>query len=151
MSKAGAHHPDGCAGDRGGLAPAPSPRSGVRQPRRVIDEIRDHLAGAHMVFVTAGMGRWGPAPARRRWVARCAKELGILTVGVVTKPFHFEGVRRMRMAEAGHPGAAQGRRHAAHHPEPEPVPRGEREDDLCGRLCDGRPGALFRRRLASPI
>src|ERR1700739_3989260 len=66
----------------------------------VIDEIRDHLSGAHMVFVTAGMGGGtgtGAAPV----VARCAKELGILTVGVVTKPFHFEGVRRMRMAAAG--------------------------------------------------
>jgi len=53
-----------------------------------------------MVFVTAGMGGGtgtGAAPV----VARCAKELGILTVGVVTKPFHFEGVRRMRMAETG--------------------------------------------------
>src|SRR5581483_10900601 len=65
-----------------------------------IDEIRDHLTGAHMVFVTAGMGGGtgtGAAPV----VARAAKELGILTVGVVTKPFHFEGVRRMRVAEAG--------------------------------------------------
>src|SRR5881409_3255162 len=53
-----------------------------------------------MVFVTAGMGGGtgtGAAPV----VARCAKEIGILTVGVVTKPFHFEGARRMRMAEAG--------------------------------------------------
>jgi cell division protein FtsZ len=66
----------------------------------VIDEIRDHLQGAHMVFVTAGMGGGtgtGAAPV----VARCAKEAGILTVGVVTKPFHFEGVRRMRVAENG--------------------------------------------------
>ncbi|HZN27868.1 MAG TPA: cell division protein FtsZ, partial [Xanthobacteraceae bacterium] len=66
----------------------------------VIDEIRDHLQGAHMVFVTAGMGGGtgtGGAPV----VARLAKEAGILTVGVVTKPFHFEGVRRMRVAENG--------------------------------------------------
>jgi cell division protein FtsZ len=66
----------------------------------VIDEIRDHLTGAHMVFVTAGMGGGtgtGAAPV----VARVAKELGILTIGVVTKPFHFEGQRRMRFAEAG--------------------------------------------------
>src|ERR1700680_3892717 len=57
-------------------------------------------AGANMVFWTAGMGGGtgtGAAPV----VARCAKELGILTVGVVTKPFHFEGVRRMKVAEAG--------------------------------------------------
>ncbi len=99
-----------------------------------------------MVFVTAGMGGGtgtGAAPV----VARCAKEAGILTVGVVTKPFHFEGVRRMRVAEAGIAGTAQGRRHAAHHPEPEPVPGGEREDHLRRRLRDGRPGALFGRRL----
>src|SRR5207237_3896712 len=53
-----------------------------------------------MVFVTAGMGGGtgtGGAPV----VAHCAKEMGILTIGVVTKPFHFEGVRRMRVAEAG--------------------------------------------------
>jgi cell division protein FtsZ len=62
--------------------------------------VRDHLTGAHMVFVTAGMGGGtgaGASPA----VACAARELGILTVGVVTKPFHFEGQRRMRLAEAG--------------------------------------------------
>jgi cell division protein FtsZ len=66
----------------------------------VIDEIRDHLSGAHMVFVTAGMGGGtgtGAAPV----IAKAAREAGILTVGVVTKPFHFEGVRRMRVAEGG--------------------------------------------------
>ncbi len=66
----------------------------------MIDEIRDHLAGAHMVFVTAGMGGGtgtGSAPV----VARAARDMGILTVGVVTKPFQFEGARRMRLAESG--------------------------------------------------
>jgi cell division protein FtsZ len=66
----------------------------------VIDEIRDQLSGSHMVFITAGMGGGtgtGAAPV----VARAAREMGILTVGVVTKPFQFEGVRRMRLAEAG--------------------------------------------------
>ena len=60
----------------------------------------DHLNGAHMVFVTAGMGGGtgtGAAPV----IAKTARELGILTIGVVTKPFHFEGQRRMRIAEAG--------------------------------------------------
>jgi cell division protein FtsZ len=83
-----------------GLGAGSQPEVGRAAAEEVIDEIRDHLAGAHMVFVTAGMGGGtgtGAAPV----VARCAKELGILTVGVVTKPFHFEGVRRMRMAEAG--------------------------------------------------
>jgi cell division protein FtsZ len=83
-----------------GLGAGSQPEVGRAAAEEVIDEIRDHLAGAHMVFVTAGMGGGtgtGAAPV----VARCAKELGILTVGVVTKPFHFEGVRRMRMAESG--------------------------------------------------
>jgi cell division protein FtsZ len=83
-----------------GLGAGSQPEVGRAAAEEVIDEIRDHLAGAHMVFVTAGMGGGtgtGAAPV----VARCAKELGILTVGVVTKPFHFEGVRRMRMAEQG--------------------------------------------------
>ena len=83
-----------------GLGAGSQPEVGRAAAEEVIDEIRDHLSGAHMVFVTAGMGGGtgtGAAPV----VARCAKELGILTVGVVTKPFHFEGVRRMRMAEQG--------------------------------------------------
>jgi cell division protein FtsZ len=83
-----------------GLGAGSQPEVGRAAAEEVIDEIRDHLAGAHMVFVTAGMGGGtgtGAAPV----VARCAKELGILTVGVVTKPFHFEGVRRMRVAESG--------------------------------------------------
>src|SRR5215472_6524251 len=65
-----------------------------------IDEIRDHLSGAHMVFVTAGMGG-GTGTGAAPIIAKTARELGILTVGVVTKPFHFEGVRRMRVADGG--------------------------------------------------
>ena len=83
-----------------GLGAGSQPEVGRAAAEEVIDEIRDHLSGAHMVFVTAGMGGGtgtGAAPV----VARCAKEIGILTVGVVTKPFHFEGVRRMRVAESG--------------------------------------------------
>ncbi|MBX9773587.1 MAG: cell division protein FtsZ [Xanthobacteraceae bacterium] len=83
-----------------GLGAGSQPEVGRAAAEEVIDEIRDHLQGAHMVFVTAGMGGGtgtGAAPV----VARTAKELGILTVGVVTKPFHFEGVRRMKVAESG--------------------------------------------------
>jgi cell division protein FtsZ len=83
-----------------GLGAGSQPDVGRAAAEEVIDEIRDHLSGAHMVFVTAGMGGGtgtGAAPV----VARVAKELGILTVGVVTKPFHFEGQRRMRFAESG--------------------------------------------------
>src|SRR5438034_8916620 len=83
-----------------GLGAGSQPEVGRAAAEEVVDEIRDHLNGAHMVFVTAGMGGGtgtGAAPV----VAHCAKEMGILTVGVVTKPFHFEGVRRMRVAEQG--------------------------------------------------
>ncbi len=83
-----------------GLGAGSQPEVGRAAAEEVIDEIRDHLTGAHMVFVTAGMGGGtgtGAAPV----IAKIARELGILTVGVVTKPFHFEGQRRMRFAEAG--------------------------------------------------
>jgi cell division protein FtsZ len=83
-----------------GLGAGSQPEVGRAAAEEVIDEIRDHLAGAHMVFVTAGMGG-GTGTGASPVVARVAKELGILTVGVVTKPFHFEGVRRMKYAEAG--------------------------------------------------
>ncbi|MBI1204128.1 MAG: cell division protein FtsZ [Rhodopseudomonas sp.] len=83
-----------------GLGAGSQPEVGRAAAEEVIDELRDHLQGAHMVFVTAGMGGGtgtGAAPV----IAKTARELGILTVGVVTKPFHFEGARRMRFAEAG--------------------------------------------------
>jgi cell division protein FtsZ len=83
-----------------GLGAGSQPEVGRAAAEEVIDEIRDHLTGAHMVFVTAGMGGGtgtGAAPV----IAKVARELGILTVGVVTKPFHFEGQRRMRFAESG--------------------------------------------------
>lgn len=83
-----------------GLGAGSQPDVGRAAAEEVIDELRDHLAGAHMVFVTAGMGG-GTGTGAAPIVAQCAKELGILTVGVVTKPFHFEGVRRMKVAEAG--------------------------------------------------
>ena len=83
-----------------GLGAGSMPEVGRAAAEEVIDEINDHLSGAHMVFITAGMGGGtgtGAAPV----VARAAREQGILTVGVVTKPFQFEGARRMRTAEAG--------------------------------------------------
>ena len=73
-----------------GLGAGSHPEIGRAAAEEAIDEIRDHLAGAHMVFVTAGMGGGtgtGAAPV----IARTAREMGILTVGVVTKPFQFEG------------------------------------------------------------
>ena len=83
-----------------GLGAGSKPEVGKAAAEEALEEIRDHLAGAHMVFVTAGMGGGtgtGAAPV----IARAAREIGILTVGVVTKPFHFEGGRRMKIAETG--------------------------------------------------
>lgn len=83
-----------------GLGAGSQPEIGRAAAEEAIEEIRDHLSGAHMVFVTAGMGGGtgtGAAPV----IARAARDMGILTVGVVTKPFQFEGARRMRVAETG--------------------------------------------------
>ena len=83
-----------------GLGAGSQPDVGRAAAEEVLDEIRDHLSGSHMVFVTAGMGGGtgtGAAPV----IAKVARDLGILTVGVVTKPFHFEGQRRMRIADGG--------------------------------------------------
>ena len=83
-----------------GLGAGARPEVGKAAAEEALDEICDHLAGSHMVFLTAGMGGGtgtGAAPV----IARVAREMGILTVGVVTKPFHFESGRRMKVAEAG--------------------------------------------------
>ncbi|MBL8907660.1 MAG: cell division protein FtsZ [Rhizobiales bacterium] len=83
-----------------GLGAGSQPQIGAAAAEEALPEILDHLAGAHMAFITAGMGGGtgtGAAPV----IARAAKEQGILTVGVVTKPFHFEGVRRMQTADRG--------------------------------------------------
>ncbi|MGN6099917.1 MAG: cell division protein FtsZ, partial [Devosia sp.] len=83
-----------------GLGAGSHPEVGRAAAEESFDEINDHLSGSHMVFITAGMGGGtgtGAAPV----IARAAREQGILTVGVVTKPFQFEGNRRMRLAEDG--------------------------------------------------
>ncbi|MGD9914846.1 MAG: cell division protein FtsZ [Rhizobiaceae bacterium] len=83
-----------------GLGAGSQPEVGRAAAEECIDEILDHLSNTHMCFVTAGMGGGtgtGAAPV----VARAAREKGILTVGVVTKPFHFEGQRRMKTADWG--------------------------------------------------
>ena len=83
-----------------GLGAGSQPEVGRAAAEECIDEIVDHLSNTHMCFVTAGMGGGtgtGAAPV----VARAAREKGILTVGVVTKPFHFEGQRRMKTADDG--------------------------------------------------
>jgi cell division protein FtsZ len=83
-----------------GLGAGSQPEVGRAAAEEAIKAIRDHLTGAHMVFVTAGMGG-GTGTGAAPIIAKTARELGILTIGVVTKPFHFEGQRRMRFAEAG--------------------------------------------------
>jgi len=83
-----------------GLGAGSQPEVGRAAAEECIDEINDYLSNTHMCFVTAGMGGGtgtGAAPV----VARAARERGILTVGVVTKPFHFEGQRRMKTADLG--------------------------------------------------
>jgi cell division protein FtsZ len=83
-----------------GLGAGAKPEVGNAAATESIDAIIDHLSGAHMCFITAGMGGGtgtGAAPV----IANAARELGVLTVGVVTKPFQFEGTRRMKQAEAG--------------------------------------------------
>ena len=83
-----------------GLGAGAQPDVGRAATEEALDEVLAVVEGANMVFITAGMGGGtgtGGAPV----IARAAREAGILTVGVVTKPFHFEGIRRMRLAEAG--------------------------------------------------
>ncbi len=83
-----------------GLGAGAKPAVGASAAEESLDEVIEHLAGSHMCFITAGMGGGtgtGAAPV----IARAARDLGILTVGVVTKPFQFEGSKRMSLAEAG--------------------------------------------------
>ncbi|MDE2595077.1 MAG: cell division protein FtsZ, partial [Burkholderiales bacterium] len=83
-----------------GLGAGSKPEAGRSAAEEAVDQIRETLEGANMVFITAGMGGGtgtGAAPV----IARVAKEMGILTVGVVTKPFDFEGNRRLKQADAG--------------------------------------------------
>lgn len=83
-----------------GLGAGSKPEIGQAAAEEAIDLIRDQIAGAHMVFIAAGMGG-GTGTGAASIIADIAREQGILTVGVVTKPFQFEGARRMRIAEAG--------------------------------------------------
>jgi cell division protein FtsZ len=83
-----------------GLGAGSKPEIGEAAAEEAIEDIRNAVAGCHMVFVAAGMGG-GTGTGAAAVIARVAKEFGILTVAVVTKPFQFEGSRRMRVAEAG--------------------------------------------------
>lgn len=84
----------------GGLGAGAKPEVGRAAAEETLDDVLRHLEGANMAFITAGMGGGtgtGAAPV----IAKACREKGILTVGVVTKPFHFEGTHRMKMAEEG--------------------------------------------------
>ena len=83
-----------------GLGAGARPTIGAAAAEESIEEIVDHLAGAHMCFITAGMGG-GTGTGAAPIIAQAARELGVLTVGVVTKPFSFEGGKRMRQADEG--------------------------------------------------
>lgn len=84
----------------GGLGAGAKPEVGEKAAHESLDEVMEYLEGSNMVFITAGMGGGtgtGAAPV----IAKACRDSGILTVGVVTKPFHFEGTHRMRQAETG--------------------------------------------------
>ena len=84
----------------GGLGAGSKPEVGKAAAEESLEEVLRHLEGANMAFITAGMGGGtgtGAAPV----IAKACRERGILTVGVVTKPFHFEGSHRMKSAESG--------------------------------------------------
>ena len=86
-------------GDQG-LGAGANPQAGRAAAEAAREQLRSAMEGANMVFLTAGMGK-GTGTGASPVVAQIAKEMGILTVGVVTKPFHFEGARKMRIAEDG--------------------------------------------------
>ena len=96
------------------------PRSGRKAAEESADELYNVLKGSDMVFVTAGMGG-GTGTGAAPIVSQIAKESGALTIGVVTRPFTFEGMRRQQSAEAGHQQTERTRRHADRHPERPPA------------------------------
>ncbi len=120
--------------------------------RQAIEENRDDVAqlidGSDMVFITAGMGGGtgtGAAPV----VAEIARELGILTVAVVTKPFIFEGRKRIKQAESGIAELRSRGRHDDRHPQPAPARLVGKNTTLDGGLQDRRQDAALRRPRAS--
>jgi cell division protein FtsZ len=83
-----------------GLGAGGKPEVGRRAAEEALDSIKGAIEGANMLFITAGMGG-GTGTGAASVIARAAREMGVLTVGVVTKPFEFEGVRRSKQADAG--------------------------------------------------
>ncbi len=83
-----------------GLGSGANPQIGMKAAEESVDVIKEHIEGADMVFITAGMGG-GTGTGASPVIARLAKDMGALTIGVVTKPFPFEGSLRMKNAEIG--------------------------------------------------
>ena len=83
-----------------GLGAGAKPEIGKQAAENEIEKIKEFLEGAHMVFITAGMGG-GTGTGAAPIIAEASRERGILTVGVVTKPFDYEGMRRMKIADEG--------------------------------------------------
>ena len=126
-----------------GLGAGADPEVGRQAAMEDRDRIIEMIEGSDMLFITAGMGGGtgtGAAPV----VAQVAKELGILTVAVVTKPFDMEGRKRLGSAEHGHRRARQARRLADHDPEPEAADGAGRRRDAARCVQGGEPGAARR-------
>jgi cell division protein FtsZ len=106
-----------------GLGAGSKPEIGEAAAEEALDEIVARISGAHMLFIAAGMGG-GTGTGASYVIARAAKEIGLLTIGVVTKPFQFEGAQRKRNAEAGIAALKQR----------EPLSGCHRTDNLCGGI-----------------
>ena len=120
-----------------GLGSGSDPDLGRAAAMEDHDRTKALLKGADMVFITAGEGG-GTGTGAAPIVARIARELGALTVGIVTKPFGFEGSRRAQVAEAGIAGAGRRGRHADRRAQ-QPAADGARQGDLDGRGVPRRP------------
>ena len=127
-----------------GLGAGSKPEIGEAAAEEALDEIRTAMAGSHMVFIAAGMGG-GTGTGAAGVIARAARELSVLTVGIVTKPFQFEGTRRLRTAEVG---IAELRKYVDTLiviPNQNLFRVATEKTTFCRRLHAGRPGAVFRR------
>ena len=143
-----------------GLGAGSDPEVGRQAAEEHRDEIEEVLKGADMVFITAGKGGGtgtGGAPV----IAEIAKSIGALTIGVVTRPFGFEGRRRSVQAEHGHPAAEGEGRHAHRHPERPPAHRRRTRRRRCStrsrwptrcccRACRASPTSSPRRASSTP-
>ena len=126
-----------------GLGAGADPEVGRQAAMEDRDRIVELIEGCDMLFITAGMGGGtgtGAAPV----VAQIARELGILTVAVVTKPFQMEGSKRSHGGRSRHRRADQERRFADHHPEPEAADGAGADHHAAGCLQGGQPGAAGR-------